>query len=654
MNFFRRIVFCVVVSFAVGCSKGDPETVEPVAKPETVIIGCSGASGAEIDVRTQLVGDGAVYWDKTDEIRLWASVHGDKNFSACVENEPFRFDYYSASKSRAGFAGNADLSKFDAANTYDYYAVSPAPAADAVKGTEVIYTIPAEQTGEYDGRYDILTAKLDKGAPALKAGDDNPSVNLKFDHHIHLLKFTIVSNAWEKERPVRAVELTFPRAVVGELTVDATDPTVNKLDDTPEGRKVMIKFPAGKERKLGETFYAMIAPTEIGSGETIGMRIIGTLGETSAEIPAAGKSLAGGHTTPVDLNVKAMTTRYNAVTLTFNVSDNEGGIGENTLGERVNEVRVKGSSEDTFYKAILEPSDKCRFEGSDVIFTVPNDGSPSAEYSVIFLPKDENPDYLWPEELRDRDFTSISGKRLKVEYKSESAWIRTIEGYSTVQTKEAISFDSNNRCSVDLLIPYFFEENFSGVSNVGDKSNPLFGNSKYYGEKNDEKNHKGEDLGPGFLYSGWTGNQVRGYSTYIEIKTRVEHFFAAGHYPGRLISAPMQYWREDKEPKKLKVQFGYSYYTDKENTTQEMIYGTTEKQGSINAKHTSNLPDGEDLAGKTVKLKNGDDKTMSDWVIESPSDLTRLFWELKVEGDERKNNGNRFLRLSNLKVSIVE
>ncbi len=461
MDSFRRIGFFVVASLAVGCSKDDPETVEPVAKPETVIIGCSGAAGAEIDVRTQLVGDGAVYWDKTDEIRLWACEHGTKNFSACVANEPFRFDYYSPSKSRAGFAGNADLSKFDAAKTYDYYAVSPAPAADAVKGTEVTYTIPAVQTGEYDGRYDILTARQEN-APALKAGDDNPSVNLKFDHHIHLLKFTIVSNAWEKGRPVRAVELTFPRAVVGQLTVDATDPTVNKLEDKPEGRKVMIKFPAGKERKLGETFYAMIAPTEIGSGETIGMRIIGTLGETSAEIPAAGKSLAGGHTTPVDLKVKEMTTRYVALILTFTVTDKHGGIGENTLGERVNTARVKGLA-DAISKA-AGWSDGCDPNGADLILSVPATGA-SASYSLYFLPKDENPDYLWQDELMTSgDIEAIIPRQpLEVEYDSPRALIKTQDGWPFARAT-APEKQEGQGWSSTLSVPCLFSENFDNSS----------------------------------------------------------------------------------------------------------------------------------------------------------------------------------------------
>ncbi len=521
MNFIYRIGIGSIACIAVACSKDATETAAPVAEPETVIIGCSGATGADVDVRTQLENDGlSVRWSQGDEIRLWAREHkepADASPTYVVENLPFRFYYYSPSWSRAGFKGTISgvESKFERAKKYDYFAVSPAPASDAdvdapADGSHinVTYTIPAEQTGEFDGRYDIMTAKP-LTAQGLQAGDDNPSVNLVFHHHIHLLKFTIASSKWEANRPIRAVRLTFPCPVVGRLTVDATDSTVNKLtalaDDKGEGKELLIKF--SEEKNVGDTFYAMIAPVsfesgetetesgETGSSKTIKMQIIGTLGETSVDLPIADKddntdkkvnpTLAAGRSTLINLNVKAMNP-YKTVTLKFNVVDNDrsefAGVGNelgvNTLGERVHTVRVIGA-EGAFSNALWK-SEGCSVRDSVctdgtklsvLTCTVPPTGGDGI-YSLTFLSKKLNPDYLWPDEELlwnddDKSDKSILGKKLKVEYESTNAWIRTIDGYSTVQTsipsipeEQKDSYEGE----IKLSIPYLFEEDFSGLS----------------------------------------------------------------------------------------------------------------------------------------------------------------------------------------------
>ncbi len=706
MNFIYRIGIGSIACIAVACSKDATESAAPVAEPETVIIGCAGAAGADVDVRTQLDDDGlSVRWAENDEIRLWARESGATGFLTGVQNVPFKFAYYSPSWSRAGFKGTIDLGTkeaptFKAYRTYDYFAVSPAPAS--VVETRATYTIPAVQTGKFDGCCDIMTAQL-RNAKGLKAGDDNPSVNLVFEHHIHLLKFTIPTESTNGlGEAIRAVELTFPCAVVGQLTVDATGETADDLsaltDDKGEGKKVLIEFPKGQEKNVNDTFYAMIVPppTGFGSDAKIEMRIIGTTGETSADLPIAdhnekgdnkvNQTLAAGHSTLINLNVPAKNTFYTV--LRFKVADNTRDdlkgepncLGKNTLGERLNFVRLKGIA-GTFTD--VAPSDNRvvpKDDGATLECIVSDDSD--GVYEVIFvsekLPGSKCP---WPVWNRSK---AISGQTLGVEYESESAWIRSIPDYSTVQTDKAISFDSNNQCSVDLSIPYFFEEDFSGVNGVGDKGiEKVWDKNKwkfvereyYYADDNDHKNQAGVDLTTGFDYPGWTGNQVRGGSGSIKIKTRVEATAAvSGIYNGRLDSAPMLYWKDgNNAKKKLQVRFDYRYSVNPSADG----YARSLTCGITNNDNTPPLPTtpiqaykgdygvaGNWTAEKGHHVSGGKSKTLEvnetpypnsefDWIIEKPTSKTRLSWELVVVGYGGKT-ANHFLELSNLKVSITE
>ncbi len=650
MNFFYRIGIGLIVCSAVACSKDETETAAPVAEPETVVIGCSGAAGVDADVRTQLADDGlSVRWASGDEIRFWAREHkepAEASPTYIIEKEPFRFDYYSPSWSRAGFTGTISgvESKFDRAKTYDYFAVSPAPAS--VVGTRATYTIPALQAGDYDGLCDIMTAQL-PDTTALQAGDNNLSINLKFKHHIHLLRFKIESNAWEKDRPVRAVELTFPCAVVGALTVDAADSTVNVLAPEGEdaGNKLLIKFPAGKERKVGETFYAMIVPppTAFGSDAKIGMRIIGTLGETSDDVSVAGKTFEAGHTTPVKLKVKEMTTRYNAVTLTFNVTDGNGGMGENTLGERVKKVRVKGLA-GAFSKAV-DWSEGCSVseDGSELACTVPSTGGDGI-YSLTFLPdNEENSGYLWPGELWDSSI--ISNKTLEVEYESARALVMSLDGWKPVQTTIA-TINGSGEYSHTLSVPYLFEEDFSKVNGLKNELNLL--SIKSASLENDK-----------FYSSGWSGFMLTGYSNSIELKSKIEcvNFGFAqsyGRYYGRLDSADiLNYLKNKISSTNIKIYFEYEDFRSSTNKYEyKLYYDVTHNMDVIDPYYiqagvehnkgcnitTNEIPLPESVAPVTNDFDN----------CAKPA---RLSWQFTALG-EKKATDESYLHIMNVRVSL--
>ncbi len=707
MNFIYRIGIGSIACIAVACSKDATETAAPVAEPETVIIGCSGATGADVDVRTQLEKDGlSVRWSQGDEIRLWAREHkepADASPTYVIENLPFRFYYYSPSWSRAGFKGTISgvESKFERAKKYDYFAVSPAPASDAdvdapADGSHinVTYTIPAEQTGEFDGRYDIMTAKP-LTAQGLQAGDDNPSVNLVFHHHIHLLKFTIASSKWEANRPIRAVRLTFPCPVVGRLTVDATDPTVNELtalaDDEGEGKTVLIEFPEGQEKDVGDTFYAMIAPVsfesgetetesgETGSSKTIRMQIIGTLGETSVDLPIADKddntdkkvnpTLAAGRSTLINLNVKAMNP-YKTVTLKFNVVDNdrsefagvENKLGVNTLGERVHTVRVIGPA--GAFSNYLEKSGKCSVskDGSTLTYDDKSEDGDGV-FSLTFLSKKLNPDYLWPDEellWDDESDESVLGQTLEVEYDSDRALIISQNGWKPVQTSipsipegQTESYESVNTLSV----PYLFEEDFSKVNGLKNKLD--LGSIKSASLGNDK-----------FCSSGWSGFLLTGYSNSIELKSKIEYVNLGlvqsyGRYYGRLDSADILNYLKDKDENEneissadIKIYFEYGDFRSSATNEYEhkLFYNVTHNMDVIDPYYVqTGLNWGNHNSGNNIITNETPLPASGVTFVTNDFDNckrpARLSWQLTVSG-EKKETDESYLHIKNVRVSL--
>ncbi len=686
MNFIYRIGIGSIACIAVACSKDATESAAPVAEPETVIIGCAGAAGADVDVRTELENDGlSVRWADNDEIRLWARESGATGFLTGVQNVPFKFAYYSPSWSRAGFKGTIDLGTkeaptFKAYRTYDYFAVSPAPAS--VVETRATYTIPAVQTGKFDGCCDIMTAQL-RNAKGLKAGDDNPSINLVFHHHIHLLKFTILSSAWPANRPIRAVELTFPCAVVGQLTVDATGETPDNLsalaDDKGEGKKVLIEFPKGQEKNVKDTFYAMIVPppTGFGSNTKIEMRIIGTTGETSADVPIADKddntdnevnqTLAAGHSTLIKLNVEAMNNLYKTVTLKFNVSDGAGGMGENTLGERVNTVRVIGPA-GAFSKAVdwsegCSVSEKERTVSSEtgevkelksvLTCTVPSTGGDGI-YSLTFLPEKGNEGYQGLDELMtDEELNKIFGQTLEVEYESDRALIKSQKDWKPVQTKTITEFDGSDESVNTLSVPYLFEEDFINAQGLESKGTYVL------------LQYKAKELGDQYFDSpGWTGVDVTGANGHVEILHKIHYTQGKGgatyeRYYGRLDSSDVLAYLNTSSKVNIHVSFEYGgLWTEKEEYTCQLYYDMTSTMGKIEPYY------------HITRDHNLNNKVVTDFPIDLPSEKTteshnfdnctksmRLSWQMTVSG-EHDNGwvgwGDRHfsIKIMNVRVSL--
>lgn len=675
MSLFQRITICFIAGCMVACGKRDADLVAPIAEPEAVVIGCA-IGGADIEVRTQIDDDLSVRWLSGDEIRLWAREHGAADFLTDVRNVPFRFDYYSPQWSRAGFTGTivgGVSASFSSEKSYDYYAVSPAPVADSdVAGTLVTLDVPTVQSGAFDGSYDIMTAHQEN-AVALKKGDNNPSINLKFRHHVHVMKFSVPQNALGEK--IRSVELTFPQPVTGRMTVDMSGVSADDLSGI-DSDKVSVEFPKGEERDAGDTFFVTIAPAVFEAGSSIGMRIIGTTGETSVDYTfAAPKLCEAEHLTPVVLHVPAKNTFYTVVE--FKVVDNDRAehsgkpnlFGVNTLGERVHTVCLKGEP-GAFANAVRMPEGcSASADGSTLTCVVPGNTAFDGVFELMFVSrKDADSKCPWSK----WDSSALSGKTLEVEYESESALIKSQEGWKPVQAVAPTIQDGRINTLSALSVPYLFEEDFSGLTgSFHYDDNADVGGTSHSGSNSAISLDNYDNSG---MPVGWYGARCGGENGAVRICSRLECIVnVKGTYHGR-IDAPNFVHIKLESQVKIKASFDYSIARNVYNSNYDrqpyLAVGVTNDE---NRDASGKANAGNDLLSPSISnvvkqdLDASSDRGGSFTNVSHSVELTpdnyytkdhRLVWEVYTHEHEggslfKYNTSNNYVYLDNIKVSIA-
>lgn len=169
--------------------------------------------------RTMIAEDGrSTYWAIGDKIALWAK---DSAGNFVVDAATFMMHHYSTEYSKTYFAGNINELPED---RYTYYMCSPLPHSKS--GTQVTYNLPAIQNGTYASNYDIMVAR------SVEAGSitapEKIDLNTSFIHQMHALKITIPEgrNDYVENSSTKfySLEITFPTAVVGDITFDVTNP----------------------------------------------------------------------------------------------------------------------------------------------------------------------------------------------------------------------------------------------------------------------------------------------------------------------------------------------------------------------------------------------------------------------------------------------
>lgn len=617
----KRWTTLLLLPLLAACSKAPEAATDPAAQTIEVAIG----SGPRLDITTQsatrttLDEEGTqVKWQTGDQLALWAVNSASQRV---IEAATFRLYHYNASYNSASFRGSIPALAED---TYSYYAVSPVPAA--TDGLQVSYDIPAVQDGTFHGEWDVMVAKPVTGEAlrehdrkdANGISDNSDIVNLQFAHKIHVLKITLPKN--DLGEPITEIELTFPTAVTGRLTVDASNP---EADATLSGGSKTLTLRFAEPKDAGDVVYAMIAPVTLDEGQQISILAIGESSESESRTfaPAsADRTFAAGHTTPINYNVPGLGRMFTR--LNFRLDE----AGANTLGEEIDSFTVTAPEGWVF-----------------------EDGTRSRTFDVT-----GTGDYL----IRFRDYPNQTAETsgFQVTYDSEHALL------TETFTLPAVTPETLNQVAA-FRVPYLFEEDFSGVAGFNNDDDMKTSAST-------PSSNSADDLS-GYGLSGWTGARCGGAAgTAVRINARNEcGFFVYGTYHGRIDSPNLANIKEGKTPN-IRISFNYSAGRDSNTSytknpylamgvTTNSDHNTTSQVSPGSDMFSYKIPDMviADLTGELNGNYNNIGLSANDILVYGCSRDHRIVWEVYMKESEDRgfnNMSNNFIYLDNIRVSIAQ
>ena len=614
---FRIIWLALPLVFGACSDSSDADT-----RPATETISVSVGSGPKIDIesedksRTQLGEDGvSVKWASDDQIALWAV---NSRSETVFSKQAFKLYHYNTDYNTAKFRG--DIPQMPA-DTYTYYAVSPVPSES--DGTQATYLIPDVQDGGFNGDWDVMVADPVK-APALEKNDTGETVQFQFRHKVHVLKIRIPKN--DLGEKVSEITLAFPQPVTGRMTVDAADPdAAPTLTDGNNTLTLRFDTPKGAD----DVVFAVIAPVELTAEQPVTITAICEAGESEPrDIP--GKHFSEGHTTPIAYHIPAIGRYYTR--LNFSLPADKGMA---TLGEAVGKITLTAPEGSLFDNG----TNICQF-------------TPDAEgkYTMVLKPS-------WTDNL--------SGKAVTVQYESESAVVS-----NTLTMPQITEFGNND---ITFSVPYLLAEDFSNIIQFDYDCNVGTGTSSSSAGNKDA--HLLSDKGA----IGWTAARVGGETgKCIRSSCRFEgggvgKASSYARYPGRIDSPPVSGIKSGKTVR-VRVSFDYvggqdSWMMDSNKNkggtygNPTFNYGYTTNSGQPNGgDNLENPVEAEDIALETDKSWN---TPLSNWntktFLADFNSAHRISWKVNVNRIGNVSswsgifgaNGNHYLYLDNIKVSIV-
>ena len=308
MKIFKKASLLAVLAFSfVACvNDTDNDYARPVEVEEV-------GFAMSVDVtRTSLDRDGrSTRWAEGDKLAVWAKdAEGGYTFS----NASFMLRYFSTEYDKAYFTSNIAAM---AEGEYTYYLSYPTPIS--TEGSLATYSLPAEQSGAYDGRYDVMIAEP-VVAEALTSAK-RVELNTVMRHQMHALKITVPEKASNFDSRVYAMEVTFPSHVVGDMTIDVANPTAEPTY-TNTSNTITVKSDEGFA--VGSDIWVFVLPGMV-SGD-VSYKITGLEQRSEVATYPFERELKRGHVTPIRMAMPPF-EKYTA----FNFS-----IGENYLGEDFN------------------------------------------------------------------------------------------------------------------------------------------------------------------------------------------------------------------------------------------------------------------------------------------------------------------------------
>ena len=389
----KKIITSVLLSLAlVACSHNEPGTGINDGKIKVSI-----GQQATISSRTSIGDDGhSAVWSDGDKIALWAINEAGE---AALQAESFALYHFAENYSRAIFTAFINPMQ---SGSYTYYATYPTPKS--VSGTLATYTLADTQQGSgFVGSCDIMVASP-VTAQALTEEKVN-NLGLHFSHKMHALRIVLPEQGTLMGKAIDAIEFEFPTEVVGDVTVDAANPTAPATLSNGS-KRLTITIPEGYVS--GNYVWGLIFPTTI--TEDVKYRVYADEYISKFSAISLNKEAQQSHITPMSVAIPEadLTT-----TITIDVSGNN-------LGEEYNSVTVINDAGNTVAAFAANSSHK---------------------YDIVI------------EGLFDP--ATVSGKQYRVRYESANA---IVEDNITMPT--IVPYRPNN---ISSTVPYLLFEDFSGA-----------------------------------------------------------------------------------------------------------------------------------------------------------------------------------------------
>ena len=477
----KNILYLFIVVALVACNKDDNNSSSSVE----VTLRASQGSATRTSLGEESGGEHAINWSVGDEVKVWAKATDSDEYT--IENKTFKFATYNPTYNNADFKATLGAA-MPADKQYDYYAIYPVPAT--TNGTTVTYSLPAEQSGEYNPALDVMYASATGGALLYRGGSENTITHkepsLAFSHLFHLLRIHIPEGKNNLDIPIKRLDITFPQGVVGDVELDVLTGEIS-WDEASAKNTISVVLDDDKLIDAGRGYvWVHILPREL-SGE-ISFVAYNEAGVVSNTITTnINKVLAPQSITPIALTIPESPfapITYVEITET-----------RNNLGEGWNTMT---------------------FSGHDYI--VPFTATTTAELAIT-----PNADKRYTLAVCAEP-SSLAGQSLAMAYDSPNTYF---------SDPVALGSASGSVYKVEKEVPYLFEENFSSITNEQNKD----GDNDY---GSNDSNHSGAALSQ---LSGWGGARFWAKSGAVRLNTRYQEVkilmsFATELF-GRLDSTPL-------------------------------------------------------------------------------------------------------------------
>lgn len=547
----------------------------------------------ETATRTSIDPDGkTTRWAPGDKLAVWAK---DAEGNYALENASFMLRYYSTEFEHAYFTANIAAM---ADGEYTYMISYPTPTS--TNGTLATYNLPSVQTGEYDGRYDVMLAE-----PVVEQALTSKSMvelNTVMRHKMHALKITIPEGRNMFGQRFYRLEIVFPTDVVGDMTIDVSDPNEAPVY-TNTSNTIVVENATGFD--AGDVIWAYVLPGTV-DGD-VSYKVRGERRGSNAATYQLNREMKEGHVTPINMAIPTIYPYYTSLMLS---------IDQNNLGEDFNFFDVYDSN----------GTHMGRFERNA-----------------------KNEYYIDYEGEFDAD--QYDNSTWRVVFDSEHAVVET-----TITLGDMTDYSEHYSW---MNVPYLFSEDFSSlVTYDGDYTSGPHTSV-------DNASKAGRDLSQYGASSGWTGARTGcdAAGTAILVSGRTDYVIAgATRAYGRLDSPALSAIKADKDVN-VKVTFDYggsrsggnwAYATARAGytTTQGVLNGYATQfnnnaafSGIDGAIEVPNIPTSGSASALTLSMS---------YNIEACTSLHRLSWHIGSLGTTFIGNGYQWLYVDNVKVQIAK